>query len=362
MDPPGSSQSRQISLGMNRMGCHPKRWGGCARYGPCVRRAVPVRIERSRPSALDAQEFANPYSMVMVEPPSTQHSPPLFDRIAVRRIFARAGDGDPAFARVMLTARDALLERLDGIRIAPTRILDLGAGTGATARRLARRFRRADVVSADPVASLLHRARSRAPRWFSRHRYVTAEAERLPLASHTMDLILSSVAMPWFDPVDHALAECLRTLRPGGLMLLCTLGPGTLKEFAFAWSDGGESRRMHPFLDMHVLGDALVHAGFADVVMDVQRVRLQSPDFWGLCRVLSRSGGSGALAARRRGLSAVETFRAAAARYESLRAPDGALLVSVEFVFGHAWAPERARHRSSGVVPQMDWSFGSGPR
>ena len=115
---------------------------------------------------------------------------------------------------------------------------------------------------------------------------------------------------------------------------------------------------MHPFLDMHVLGDALVHAGFADVVMDVQRVRLQSPDFWGLCRVLSRSGGSGALAARRRGLSAVETFRAAAARYESLRAPDGVLPVSVEFVFGHAWAPERARRRPSGVVPQMDWSFG----
>ena len=195
----------------------PETIGRLCRIRPVRRRAVPLRLESSRPSALDVQEFANPYSMVMVEPPSTQYStPPPLDRIAVRRIFARAGDGDPEFARVMLTARDALLERLDGIRIAPTRILDLGAGTGATARRLARRFRRAEVVSADPVASLLHRARSRAPRWFSRHRYVTAEAERLPLASHTMDLILSSVAMPWFDPVDHALAECLRTLRPGG--------------------------------------------------------------------------------------------------------------------------------------------------
>ena len=280
----------------------------------------------------------------------------------MRRMFARAGDGDPEFARVMRIARDALLDRLDDVRIAPRRIVDLGAGTGATARGLARRFRRADVLSIDPAVSLLHRAGSRAPRWLSRHRRVAAEAERLPLSSHSMDLILSNLAMPWFDPVDHALAECLRVLRPGGLLLLSTLGSGTLKELAFAWSGGCEPHRMHPFADMHVFGDALVHAGFADVVMDVQRLRLRAPDFWRLCRVLSRSGGSGALAARRRGLSAVGTFRAAAARYDSLRGPDGALPVSVEFVFGHAWAPEPAQPGPAGVFPRMDWSLGPGPR
>ena len=277
-------------------------------------------------------------------------------------MFARAGDGDPEFARVMRVARDALLDRLDDVRIAPRRILDLGAGTGATSRGLARRFRGADVVSVDPVASLLHRAGSRAPRWFSRHRHVAAEAERLPLSSHCMDLVLSSLAMPWFDPVDLTLAECLRILRPGGLLLLSTLGPGTLKELAFAWSGGCEPHRMHPFADMHELGDALVHTGFADVVMDVQRVRLQAPDFWRLCRVLSRSGGSGALVARRRGLSAVETFRAAAARYDSLRGPDGTLPVSVELVFGHAWAPEPVRPWPASAFPRMDWSPGSGSR
>ena len=274
----------------------------------------------------------------------------------MRRLFARAGDGDPEFARVMQSARDALLDRLDGIRIEPRRILDLGSGTGAMARCLARRFRGADVVSVDPVSSLLHSARARAPRWFSRHRYVVGEAERLPLSTHCVDLILSSVALPWFDPVDHALAECMRTLRPGGLMLLSTLGPGTLKELAIAWSGSGEPHRMHPFADMHVLGDVLVHAGFADVVVDVQRVQLETPDFWHLCRILSRSGGSGALAVRRRGLAAIEPFRAAAARYETLRESGGALPVSLEFVFAHAWAPERTRPRASAVLPRMHWS------
>lgn len=283
-----------------------------------------------------------------------------FDRSEVRRAFARAGEGAPEFARVTLAAREALLGRLDDIRITPDRILDLGAGTGAAGRMLARRFRKADVVSVDPVVSLLRRARSHAPRWFSRRRHVAAEAERLPLPSRSLDLIVSSLAIPWFVSVADALAECLRTLRPGGLLLLSTLGPDTLKELAFAWPDRDDPRWMHPFADMHALGDALVHTGFADVVMDVQRDQWLVPDFRRLCRILDHSGCFGAHSPRRRGLSSATSFRVAAARYESLRRPDGALPVSVELVFGHAWAPERSVQPSAGVLPRVDWSSGSG--
>ena len=284
---------------------------------------------------------------------------PRFDRSAVRRAFARAGEGAPEFARVTLAAREVLLGRLDDIRITPDRILDLGAGTGAAGRVLAHRFRKADVVSVDPVVSLLRRARSRAPRWFSRHRYVAAEAERLPLPSRSLDLIVSILAIPWFVSVSDALAECLRTLRPGGLLLLSTLGPDTLKELTSAWPDRDEPRWTHPFADMHVLGDALVHTGFADVVMDVQRDRWLVSDFRRLCRILSHSGGFGAQSPRRLGLSSAMSFRAAAARYELLRRPDGALPVSVELVFGHAWAPERPVQPSASVLPRVDWTSGS---
>ena len=301
--------------------------------------------------------LAPPILGAMTEPGSmSQAMRPVFDRIAVRRAFARAGDGEPEFARIVQIARDGLLDGLDGIRIRPRRILDLGSGTGATARQLAHRFRRADIVSVDPVCALLHEARSRAPRWFSRHLHVTGEAERQPLSTDSMDLILSNLAMPWFDPIERAIAECLRILRPGGLMLLSTFGPDTLKELAYARAGSGASQRMHPFADMHVLGDALVRVGFTDVVMDVQRIRLHTPDFWRLCRVLCRSGGSSALAGRRRGLTARRPFNAAAARYETLRRPDGALPVSVELVFGHAWAPESAQAGPVGAIPRLDWS------
>ena len=120
------------------------------------------------------------------------------------------------------------------------------------------------------------------------------------------------------------------------------------------WSERPVAERMHPFIDMHVLGDALVRAGFADVVMDVERMRFPAPEFRGLCQVLSRSGCSGVLTTRRRGLTAVRTFRAAEARFESLRASEGALSLGVEIVFGHAWVP--VERNPARVVPRIDWS------
>ena len=256
----------------------------------------------------------------------------------------------------MTTVRDALLHRLDDIRIVPDRILDLGAGAGSAARGLARRFGRAEVVFVDPVVTLLQLARSRAPTGVSAGRYAAGEAENLPLASNSVDLVLSSLAMPWFDPIDAALAECMRALRPGGLLLLTTLGPGTLEELSAVWSERGGTSPMHPFVDMHVLGDALMRAGFADVVMDVERLRFPAPDFRELCRMVSHSGCSGVLTSRRRGLTAVKRFRAAAARYASLRDSEGALTVGVEIVFGHAWAPGDPERSPSRVVPRIDWT------
>ena len=254
----------------------------------------------------------------------------------------------------MTIARDALLHRLDDIRIVPDRILDMGAGTGTAAQELARRFPRAELVLVDPVVPLLQLARSRAPTGEAARRYAAGEAENLPLASDTVDLVLSSLAMPWFDPIEAALAECMRALRPGGLLLLTTLGPDTLKELSMVWSDRRGAGRMHPFIDMHVLGDALVRAGFADVVMDVERMRFPAPEFRGLCQILSRSGCFGVLTSRRRGLTAVSTFRVAEARFESLRDSEGALSLGVEIVFGHAWVPmERNPAR---VVPRIDWT------
>ena len=87
------------------------------------------------------------------------------------------------------------------------------------------------------------------------------------------------------------------------------------------------------FADMHNVGDALVRAGLADPVLDVDGLVVSYRDVDSLLRDL-RAAGSNALLARRPAL----TGKSRLARVRSALAPDGGpLAVELELVFGHAW-------------------------
>ena len=89
---------------------------------------------------------------------------------------------------------------------------------------------------------------------------VCADAARLPLPDGSVDLILSNFMLAWTDP-ELVFAEFRRVLAPRGLLTFTSLGPDTLRELRAAWAQVDSHRRVHPFLDMHDIGDALVHAG-----------------------------------------------------------------------------------------------------
>ena len=71
------------------------------------------------------------------------------DPRAVRRSFDRASRTYDAAAAVQAEIRARLLERLDIVRLEPTAVLDLGAGTGHASRDLKRRYSSAHVVALD---------------------------------------------------------------------------------------------------------------------------------------------------------------------------------------------------------------------
>ena len=58
---------------------------------------------------------------------------------------------------------------------------------------------------------------------------------------------------------------------------------------------------MHPFTDMHDLGDGLVRAGFAEPVLDVSRYTLTYPDVAALMRDLKATGSQNAASGRHAG-------------------------------------------------------------
>jgi malonyl-CoA O-methyltransferase len=265
---------------------------------------------------------------------------------AVRRSFDKAARTYDAAAVVATEIRNRLLERLDIVRLQPQAVLDLGAGTGHASKALKHRYRSAEVIALDLSPAMLVEA-TRRQSWLRRFHRVIGDAHRLPLKDASVDLVFSNLMLEWCHDPDAAFKEIRRVLKPGGLLSFATLGPDTLRELRAGWREVDTYTHVHRFIDMHDLGDALMRAGLAEPVMDTERLTVTYPDVDALMRELAATGSSNVSHGRPRGLASkarVDSLRRAMSRmYEK-----GALPVSLEVVYGHAWAGQLRRPKASG--------------
>lgn len=260
------------------------------------------------------------------------------DKSLIRTSFDRAAAQYDEAAVLQREVGERLLERLDLIKLAPTRILDIGAGTGRLTRQLAKRYAKARVIALDLAPAMLAQARTHVS-WFSKQEFVCGDAESLPLADDSVDMIFSSLTFQWCQDLDGALRECYRVLRPGGLLMFTTLGPDTLKELRDSWSVADGYNHVNAFVDMHDIGDALMRARYADPVIDVETITLNYHNVFQLMRDLKRLGAHNLTGGRSRGLTGKKRLLAMQEAYESYRIKD-MLPASYEVVYGHAWAPQ----------------------
>jgi malonyl-CoA O-methyltransferase len=271
-----------------------------------------------------------------------EHDPYLVDAAFARRAFNRASTSYDAAAVLQGEVRDRLLERLELTRLNPRLILDAGAGTGIASRELKRRYPKALVLALDSAERMLAVAARRAS-WLRPMSRVCADAALLPLPAASVDLIFSNIMLPW-SAAERVLAEFRRVLAPRGLLTFTTLGPDTLRELRRAWASVDPWPHVHGFIDMHDLGDALVRAGFAQPVLDVERYTLEYADVSRLAADLKALGQVNALAGRFRGLTSPRKFAAMRAAYETHRR-EGRLPATYEVVFGQAWGPLQTSSR-----------------
>ncbi|HEY5637615.1 MAG TPA: methyltransferase domain-containing protein [Burkholderiales bacterium] len=259
------------------------------------------------------------------------------DRRAVRRRFDRAAAGYAQASPLEAEVGRRMLARLDYVRLAPRRILDAGCGPSRESRALAKRYAGACVVALDLSVAQLQEAR-RGARGLRRlfgppaPLVVSGGLEHMPLASASVDLVWSNMALHWASPMEAALREMHRVLRPGGLAMFSTLGPDSLKELRAA---AGASR-VHTFADMHDVGDALVHAGFGAPVMDMEVLTLTYPHPRAFLAELRAAGQTSALRTRCRALTG-KGFRRPLQEALEAQMRDGRLAVTCEVVYGHAW-------------------------
>ena len=101
--------------------------------------------------------------------------------------------------------------------IAGQRVLDVGCGPGALTSELVDRLGTDSVVAVDPSSSFVDAVRERHPR-VEVHE---ADAELLPLGSHTFDGAVAQLVVHFMtDPV-QGLREMLRVTMPGGVVAAC---------------------------------------------------------------------------------------------------------------------------------------------
>ena len=265
------------------------------------------------------------------------------DKRLLRQSFEKAAASYDAAAVLQLEVCRRMLARLDYVTLAPAAILDAGCGTGNVIAALRARYPRAAVYAFDIALSMVRHACARVS-WFERLRGrgvvpVCGDIERLPLRAAAVNMVWSNLALQWATETPRALAELRRVLAPGGLLMFSTFGPDTLKELRAAYHETDGYSHVNRFLDMHDLGDMLVHAGFADPVMDMEYITLTYDDVRALMRDLKAIGAHTVTVGRRTGMTARATLAAVEQNYEKFRR-DGHLPATFEVIYGHAWVPQ----------------------
>ena len=270
------------------------------------------------------------------------------DKREVRSSFERAAADYDRVAVLQREVGDRLLERLSVIKLDPKTVLDLGAGTGYITRALMKQYRSARVVALDIASPMLVQARKQSG-WWRRPGFVCGDIERLPFADGSVELIMSNLVMQWCNGLDAAFAEFKRVLKPGGALLFTSFGPDTLRELRTSWAAVDGYNHVNSFLDMHDVGDALLRAGLAEPVMDVEKLTLTYTEVNGLVQDLKTLGAHNVTAGRPRGLMGRGRWQRMCAAYEQFRQQD-LLPASYEVIYGHAWAAESSAKVTDGVV------------
>ena len=201
------------------------------------------------------------------------------NKLAVAQAFGRAASHYD---------RHAALQRLSGealLALAPVnpglQLLDAGCGTGWFSRYW--RQRGHQVTALDLSAAMLQQARQQQ----AAARYVAGDIDALPIASGSMDLVWSNLAVQWSDDLRAALHQFVRVTRPGGCVLFSTLTAGSLQEVHDAWQYLDARPHANRFLSAARICAA---CGDLNVRLQQQSLTLHFPDALSAMRSLKGIG------------------------------------------------------------------------
>ncbi|MCV2368298.1 biotin synthase [Roseateles oligotrophus] len=275
-------------------------------------------------------------------PPKNEAAGPReVDAAALARHMRRLAQAEtPPWLHLEVATRMA--ERLPIIKLQPRRVLQWSAFLGAAGALLGTTYPQAEQVCVEPSALLLARSEAGQKRaWWQALRgdaVVAVEAAEA-VASGRAELVWANMCLHINTDLPAALAAWHAALAVDGFVMFSCLGPDSFVELRPIFERMAWGKTAPEWWDMHDIGDVMVGVGFADPVMDQERITLTWSDGNALLRDLRALGGNMA-PTRFKGLRGRAWRQKLLNELESLRAADGRLRLSLEVVYGHAFKPK----------------------
>ena len=193
--------------------------------------------------------------------------------------------------------------------------------------------------------------------WWNPARWGAGALQMGPPADADVQMLWSNMALHMAADPQDLIGRWHRALAVDGYLMFSCLGPDTLRELHGVYAAMGWPPAGHAFTDMHDWGDMLVHAGFAEPVMDMERITLTFATPERLVQELRELGANlhpdrfPSLRGRR--------WRDKLYQVLSERLADpgqkGQLALTFEIIYGHAFKPApRVRVSSSSAVSLQD--------
>ncbi|MCM2252384.1 MAG: biotin synthase [Ramlibacter sp.] len=283
----------------------------------------------------------------------TAERPPTIDSAAAARWQAVAPARSPWLHEEVARRME---DRLQWIRLQPRAWADWEPVRGGLAAHalLERRYPAAEcyVAQTGPEHARLALAHLARPWW---RRWTAPALHHGPVPPGAVQMLWANMALHTAAQPHMLIEQWHRALSVGGFLMFSCLGPDTLRELRGVYRALDWPPPAHDFTDMHDWGDMLVHSGFADPVMDMERITLSWESPQRLLAELRELGANlhpGRFPALR-GRGWKQRLQDELAR--TLRQPDGRLALTFEIIYGHAVKPApRAGVGEQTAVPLED--------
>lgn len=254
-------------------------------------------------------------------------------------------------------------ERLQWIRLQPKTWVDWAPVNGGLATHTAVRARypKANCLAIETSEMRLQKAKVALtnPWWtvWKRQSVSVADLSNSLQQQEAFDMVWANMALHTAVAPQSLLRAWHSLLATDGFLMFSSLGPDTLRELQPIYQDMGWGDPSHAFTDMHDWGDMLVQAGFAEPVMDMERITLTYATPSDLLKDL-RLLGRNLHHQRYQNLRGRGWRQSLESALWTLAKPDqgGRLVLTVEVIYGHALKPlpkVKLAKQSSVTLAQM---------